>query len=108
MALPVELPARASAPSRRRRRTRNTWREEALTRARELSGQLSWMREGAGRPELVASIEGHIEDARAAAAARGGASFERALGNLDAAEADLLRMSPDSYLRGYVPSLRAN
>jgi hypothetical protein len=35
-----------------------------------------------------------------------GSTLGRALSNLDAAEASLLRVAPDSYLAGQMPSLR--
>ena len=37
-----------------------------------------------------------------------GAAIERTLGNLDAVEADLLRLAPEDYLRGQLPSLEAH
>jgi uncharacterized membrane protein YczE len=36
------------------------------------------------------------------------ASLERTLGSLDAVEADLLRLAPDDYVRGLMPSLKAH
>ena len=37
-----------------------------------------------------------------------GAAIERTLGDLDAVEADLLRLAPEDYLRGQLPSLQAH
>jgi hypothetical protein len=97
----------------------STWRAEALTKIRELNGQLAWM---GGDHELREVALEHLNQARASAtiphppwwrvltrlrSGLGGVAFERTLGNLDAAEADILRLAPDAFFMGYVPSLRA-
>jgi hypothetical protein len=66
------------------------------------------------------AIEQHLRAVKETAAAEGehlprrlwhefkGSSFERALGNLNAAEVDLLRLAPSPVLRGALPSIRAH
>ncbi len=107
------------------------WREEMLAKAQELSGLASWIAAHPGRAEITGdlptAIANEIETARLAAdrrtataknqrlglwgtliAACNGASFERALANLDAAEVNLLRLAPTEYLRGQLPSLQSH
>jgi hypothetical protein len=110
--------------------TSAAWREEMLTKVKELSGLASWIYANAGdvdRPgQLAGAIADHLNAAQATAAGKdrtgrerlnlwkrfksssGGSSFERALGNLDAVEAHLLRLAPESYVRGQLPSLTAH
>jgi hypothetical protein len=106
------------------------WQEDGLTRAHELSSLTTWIlkqpRESAnGAAEavgpLVDNINAHLQAARETAGradGRGwfgwtlssfrGSQFERTLGNLDAVEAHLLRLAPDPYLRGEMPSVQAH
>ena len=108
--------------------TTSAWREEALTRAAELDGLATWI--GHERTDIddiddrIAAVRRHIESAREGAAegengtrhglwgrvqsSSSGSSVERAQGNLDAAEADLLRLAPVSYLCGLMPGLEAH
>jgi hypothetical protein len=96
------------------------WREGTLTRAQELDSLCSWMI--ANQPKqtnasLVHGIDTHIEAARQAASVaalnpkrylhqpRYGSLRERAMSNLDAAEAQLLNIAPAEYLLGQMPSL---
>ena len=66
--------------------------------------------------ELDTAIHGHLAEASGAAKgktgvrnwARNGAIIERAMSNLDAAEADLLRRALEPYLRGQMPHLWAH
>jgi hypothetical protein len=110
--------------------TSAAWREEILTKVKELSGLASWIYANGGEAErpgqLAGAIADHLDAAQATAAGQdrtgrarlnvwrrfksssGGSSFERALGNLDAVEAHLLRLAPESYVRGQLPSLRAH
>lgn len=104
--------------------TSSAWREEMLTRAEELSGLKSWIlaHDDQNRPRgsLPEAIQKHLDAARRTAAGADenrimrmthtftGSSFERALGNLDAAEVDLLRLAPASALKGALPSIRAH
>lgn len=117
--------------------TSAAWREDALTRATELDGLTSWAEsERNGKPSpkggqadhangLAAAISVHLDGAREAAQAESrprallhpwralkasscGSTFERALGNLDAAEAHILRLAPASYVSGLIPSLQAH
>jgi hypothetical protein len=109
------------------------WREEMLTKAHELSGLASWV---AAQPDkampagdLPRAIANQLRTARLTAsgkdtregqddkklsrwtrikASSGGASFERTLGNLDAAEVNLLRLAPKVYLQGQLPGLQAH
>jgi hypothetical protein len=109
--------------------TSSAWREEMLTKVKELSGLASWLEanpDGKHQPgELRKAIAEHLraahDTAAGTAAAKaglgfwgrwkaglGGSSFERALGNIDAVEVSLLRLAPEHYLRGQLPSLRAH
>jgi hypothetical protein len=101
----------------------SAWREELLTRAEELRGLSGWIgahvEHDRRTEELLGSIDTHLSAVKDTAAAtngwikglsRGvtGASFERTLGNLDAAEVDLLRLAPSSVLIPALPSLVAH
>jgi hypothetical protein len=96
------------------------WREGTLTRAKELEALSAWVQ--ANDPQgnyqvLAEAIARHLEAARDAAQAakpapgrrlrvfRNGALLERALSNLDAAEAQLLNFAPDHYVLGQLPCL---
>jgi hypothetical protein len=96
------------------------WREGALTRAKELESLCLWVL--AGQPRQGCHILGqavleHVEAARQAATAakleprkrfrflRHGSLTERAMSNLDAAEALLLNFAPPDYVLGQIPSL---
>ena len=96
------------------------WREGTLTRAQELDSLCSWMI--ANQPKkinasLIHGIDSHIEAARQAGSVaplnpkrylhwpRHGSLRERAMSNLDAAEAHLLNIAPAGYLLGQMPSL---
>jgi hypothetical protein len=96
------------------------WREGTLTRAQELDSLCRWMI--ANHPKqtnasLIHGIDTHIEAARQAASVaalnpkrylhlpRYGSLRERAMSNLDAAEAHLLNIAPAEYLLGQMPSL---
>lgn len=99
------------------------WREDVLTRAKELDSLRVWLLEAptadAG-DHWWAAIREHLEAVKRAAEGRRGrgawlervwasmtgSTLGRALSNLDAAEASLLRVAPDSYLAGQMPSLR--
>ena len=105
--------------------TTAAWREEALTKVEELDGLQKWIlarnASGAAPTLLADSINRHLNAARETAGGgdpdRGlmsrltaklrGSSVERTLGNLDAAEADLLRLAPLDCVRGQMPSLMA-
>ena len=95
-----------------------------LTRARELRGLKLWIvahdDHDARANDLLGEIDVHLDAVEAAAEAKGergltrmlhgltGASFERVLGNLDAAEVHLLRLAPSSVLIPALPSVEAN
>ena len=100
---------------------RRDWREQVLIRASELAGLATWMASRSdstsdetlrkANADLDAAARGHLEVARDAALGTGGsrgARMERAVGHLDAAEAVLLRRSPDDYLEGCLPWLLAH
>ncbi len=109
--------------------TTRAWGEESLARATEILVLSDWLenlpeqerhplRPAADRA-LDAAIRGHVAAAREAAqdGAGGGrwrlrrrtdARLARASVNLDAAEVDLLRRAPLTYLRGQLPSLDAH
>jgi hypothetical protein len=97
------------------------WREDALTRAKELDSLRAWLL--AANPDDAddpwwTAIREHLEAVKQAAevkrgrrgrgrvwASLTGSTLGRAVSNLDAAEANLLRVAPDSYLIGQMPSL---
>jgi hypothetical protein len=99
------------------------WREDVLTRAKELDSLRAWLLEtGSADADdpWWGAIREHLGAVKQAAEGRGGrrarlervwasmtgSTIGRALSNLDAAEASLLRVAPDSYLAGQMPSLR--
>ena len=96
------------------------WREATLTRAKELESLCTWIVANHPRPNgdiLAKSVHFHIEAAREAARVdalnpkkrlhlvRYGSLRERAMSNLDAAEAQLLNIAPPGYVLGQIPSL---
>ena len=95
------------------------WREGTLTRAQELDSLCSWViaNQPLTNASLVHGVRTHIEAARQAASVaalnpkrylhqpRYGSLRERAMSNLDAAEAQLLNIAPAEYLLGQMPSL---
>ena len=99
------------------------WREGILTRARELEALWTWV-VCKDPPEHYEDLEDgiiqHLQAARQAAEGRRlyskglfkrfwlfrkGSQFERAMGNLDAAEALLLNIASPGYVLGQMPSL---
>lgn len=114
--------------------TSSAWREELLTRAEELWSIESWILDHRDHSQPVgnipAAIDRHIGAAQRTAAGHDkphttrrallrhrflsswrvftGSSFERTLGNLDAAEVDLLRLAPPDVLKGTLPSIVAH
>jgi hypothetical protein len=106
------------------------WREATLTRAKELECLAYALTSGASgasgdsavsgvsddmgfRANLLVAIDQHLLAARQAARHTGrshgrrmdDALLERAISNLDAAQADLLQLAPAAYLLGQIPSL---
>jgi hypothetical protein len=102
------------------------WREGTLTRAEELEALCGWVRakdtqksdEVRQRDEiLVSAIRRHLHAARQAARAvkleprkrfrifRNGPLIERAMSNLDAAEAHILNLAQADYIFGQMPCL---
>jgi hypothetical protein len=92
------------------------WREGTLTRAKEIESlAYGFTRSNGSRfsTHLLAAIDQHLAAARQAAKRtthsfgrrRDSALLQRAISNLDAAQADLLQMAPASYVLGQVPSL---
>jgi hypothetical protein len=113
--------------------TSTAWREEMLTKAQELSGLASWVEANRDKATpagyLPRAIANQLRTARLTAerqdtrpgnpqkklrwwtrlvSSSGGAAFERTLGNLDAAEVNLLRLAPPDYLKGQLPGLQAH
>jgi len=97
------------------------WREGTLTRAKELESLCAWVLANDPRANcdvLARSIGRHLEAARQAAERtaqagqrrilRNGPLMERAMSNLDAAEAQLLNLASADYLLGQMPSLLRN
>src|SRR5918994_1387159 len=93
------------------------WREGTLTRAKELESLSDWLSRNDESPNrndgLLQAIERHLEAARQAAERAGrrswrafdGPRLERAISNLDAAEADPLQVAPPEYLLGQMSCL---
>lgn len=96
------------------------WREGTLTRAKELESLCVWIQArqpAKGDETLAKAVLVHIAAAREAATAaklnpkrrfrpfRNGSLLERALSNLDAAEASLLNLAPPEHLLGQIPCL---
>jgi hypothetical protein len=99
---------------------RVAWREGTLTRAAELEALCAWARpdhQDGHDKVLVDAIEHHVEAAREAARRvelrprrrfgmfRNGSLIERAISNLDAAEAHLLNLVDADYVLGQMPGL---
>lgn len=99
---------------------RVSWREGTLTRAYELETLCDWMMLNATGPVdglLAEAIKCPVGAARDAAVGRSpddgkrwrprrnGPLLERAMSNLDAAEAQLLNLAPATYVAGQMPSL---
>ncbi|HKH04421.1 MAG TPA: hypothetical protein VKA65_04610 [Acidimicrobiales bacterium] len=96
------------------------WREGTLTRATELESLCDWVRGNDGSKPcdiLVTGVSSHLEAARQAAVGqslspkrlfkffRNASLLERAMSNLDAAEAQLLNFAPPDYVLGQMASL---
>src|SRR3954471_14808343 len=103
--------------------TASSWREQALTRIAELEDLTEVLRRESTEPWdiLPDRIHRHLKTARDAASGAekrstwlrlkgvvAGSSLERTASNVDAAEADLLRLAPPGYLDGQLPSLVAH
>jgi len=104
--------------------TSSAWRELALTHVAELRTMAAWIGSQSKEPgakDILPDIYGHLDEARATAEGSakkrlptwlrswvGGSDVERTMSNLDAAEADLLRLAPMPYLRGQMSSLLAH
>jgi hypothetical protein len=105
--------------------TTSSWREQALTRIAELENLTDVFATQAGLSEadrvLADRTRRHLVTARDAAqgepgrsvwkkiaGAYAGSSLERTASNIDAAEADLLRLAPEAYVAGQIPSLLAH
>ncbi len=91
------------------------WREGTLTRAKELESLRNWLIQhpdaSTRSADLSKAIDSHLAAARQATEPRRwgwltkGARIERAISNLDAAEANLLQLAPPGYLLGQLPCL---
>ncbi len=88
------------------------WREGTLTRAKELDALVDWAAQqstDAPAATLHEAIRCHLAAARDAALqprrGSGKAALERAMSNLDAAEALLLTVAPAGYLLGRLPGV---
>lgn len=117
----VRRPRRTPAPVHGSREpidqpVRVAWREGTLTRAEELEALHAWVATQPGSKrsgELAEAIQQHLAAARDAArykrpwfrTSANGSLIERAMSNLDAAEAALLNIAPSTYVLGQMPSL---
>ena len=116
---PLVSPAAIGGP------TTSSWREQALTRIAELENltDVFATQPGLSEAELVLADRTHRHLVTARDAAQGdpdrsvwqriagayaGSALERTASNVDAAEADLLRLAPAAYVAGQVPSLLAH
>jgi hypothetical protein len=107
--------------------TSSSWREVALTRIAEQHTLAIWLQRRRQEeklepiPELFDTIVHHLDTARQAAggitqpprgtrllSAISGSDVERVMTHVDAADADILRLAPPSYLRGLMPSILAH
>jgi len=104
--------------------TTSSWREQVLARIAELHALTLWLAErrakAGGDPadSLVDTIVRQLDTAKQAAddrtakkkwrAGLRGSDVERVMGNLDAAEANILRLAPADYLLGQLPNLLAH
>jgi hypothetical protein len=103
------------------------WREDMRTRADELRALKSWIvadsdpnHHDERASDLLRAVKVHLDRVEQTAAgkdggritrmwrAANGSSFERALGNLDAAEVHLLRLAPPHVLIPALPSVQAH
>jgi hypothetical protein len=98
------------------RPTSSAWREEALARAAEMSTLLVWLEDEsplankeplieAARSHLFAAYQGAHEQRKRLWRTMSGSIIERTFANLDAAEANLLRLAPIDYVESRVPNL---
>lgn len=93
--------------------TTSAWREGTITRAREIRWLCEWAKGDGAAAEsgpLVTALTHHLDAAEDAAAEPfrfmgNGSTIQRAAGNLDAAEADLLNLAPARYVLDQMPSL---
>lgn len=94
------------------------WREGTLTRAKELESLAEWSaasddqlsdHERRASAALRDALRQHLVAARQAATAPGrrhdGTLLERAMSNLDAAEADMLQLASADYVLGQMPNI---
>jgi len=105
-------PATSGTPFPLGRTAAKPWREQALARIGEQRFVLTWLTSQPGTmvsPQLAQTLEDHWTAAANAAQGRSrrGAVVERVTSHLDAVEVDLLRLAPDSYVRGQLPGLVA-
>jgi hypothetical protein len=96
-----------------------SWREDALAKIAELETLAILLRirtrqEARSADDLVGSARKHLEVARGAAEHRPGplrgstgANVTRVVSNIHAAEAALLRLAPDDYVIGQIPTIQA-
>lgn len=97
----------------------SSWREGALTRIHELDSLHRWLQKpsqpSAARAQMDDAVHWHLKMAQEAAAddhngwrLLTGAIYERTNSNSDAAEATILRLAPDDFIVGQMPSLLAH
>lgn len=113
-------PVRVAGPTEVGGPVSAAWREGSLTRAMELEFLSAWVGVSSPQPNsdiLLNAVHLHLKAARQAARLdpldprkllhlpRSGSLRERAMSNLDAAEAHLLNLAPPEYVLGQLPSL---
>ena len=105
--------AAGSGATRARRPVHPAWREGTWTRAKEIESLCTWLRQNTahdGSDVLFAAVGIHLRAAEETAFAprfrlRDQALLERAMSNLDAAEALLLDFAPADYVLGRLPAV---
>ncbi|MGY1679341.1 hypothetical protein [Geodermatophilus sp. SYSU D01176] len=114
MTAPGDGPRTGSGSTSARRPVHPAWREGTWTRAKEIESLCAWIRQRTdrdGSDVLLASIGVHLRAAEEAALPpprrrmRDQALLERAMSNLDAAEALLLDVAPPEYVLGRLPGV---
>jgi hypothetical protein len=107
------VPARVAAVESQDRCTKASWREQALTRIMELRALAAWIQHHTTEPDvmLIQAAERHLTIAHDAArhtkfgTTVTGASVQRVLGSIGAAEVHLLRAAPPEFVQSQLSEL---
>src|SRR5215218_10641644 len=107
MATAPEPPER-SRPEMHANRFRASWRTELLAAVEDFSNQTNWLQyEGSGpkSQELLRGIRSQLDSASSLLAQRRGNTRLLVLAHVHAAQLDLLRLAPASYVRASMTDL---